>query len=649
MQRIRFFRVLLPTALILFLALLIVSLRDRPPVHGTPMSNNGVQSERGATGVTLIEIDGERKALDFVADVVEPQPDGGYHLEMIERLTISRENGAPLIIRARGADIEGPAGARKIVARDEVIITDPEAGLVLTLPQLEVYEADGEARSIGEIVLEGAGSSGRASRLVYGLAGQPSQLYDPLIERADGTTTRADQAILFDGLDDVEFQGAVEASRGEERFTADRLRLRRDAEERLRDAEASGQVAGRFLTASGALADLRSERLEAHWDTEGELERMLLGGNASVGRATDSISASSIEAVRDAAATDPWSVSAEGTVYAQGRFGGGPAWIRSETLRASLNDSLEFRSATAEGHVRVEAPSTRAEADRAEFDATIGLGEIRLLAVGNRKARMARERTRVAAESIVTDPRGIGLRADGRVEATLMPGEDGLGTAGADGLFLGEQAIHFVAVSLEGHDSANRLVFRGGVRGWQGERNLSADEIELRRLDNSLGARGNVTTRVPREADGAILAETDFLQIAADDLDYDGGTRRAVYRGHVRVTLLEGWLEADRIEVQLSEDEGGIHEIWAYDNVRIEFRDLEERDAPRLVSGTADRVSYVPGEQTVRLFGDEKPASVRRLGTQGATTTGRVLRYQLDVGTLEVESGEQAPASIRGS
>jgi lipopolysaccharide transport protein LptA len=158
-----------------------------------------------------------------------------------------------------------------------------------------------------------------------------------------------------------------------------------------------------------------------------------------------------------------------------------------------------------------------------------------------------------------------------------------------------------------------------------------------------------VTTRVPREAEGAILAETDFLQIAADDLEYDGRTRRAVYRGHVRVTLLEGWLEADRIEVQLSEDEGGIHEIWAYDNVRIEFRDPEERDVPQLVSGTADRVSYVPGEQTVRLFGDEKPASVRRLGTQGATTTGRVLRYQLDVGTLEVESGEQAPASIRGS
>ena len=114
------------------------------------------------------------------------------------------------------------------------------------------------------------------------------------------------------------------------------------------------------------------------------------------------------------------------------------------------------------------------------------------------------------------------------------------------------------------------------------------------------------------------------------------------------MTLVEGWLEADRIEVRLSEAEGSISEVWAYDNVKIEFSDPDADASPEMVSGTADRVSYAPTDRSIRLYGDDRPANVRRLGAQGASTSGRVLRYQLDAGTLEVESGEQAPARIRG-
>jgi hypothetical protein len=66
-----------------------------------------------------------------------------------------------------------------------------------------------------------------------------------------------------------------------------------------------------------------------------------------------------------------------------------------------------------------------------------------------------------------------------------------------------------------------------------------------------------------------------------------------------------------------------------------------------MISGTADRMSYDPHEATVLLFGDSKPAAVRRIGGGGGTTTGRVLRYHLDLGTLEVDAGELGPARIR--
>jgi hypothetical protein len=40
---------------------------------------------------------------------------------------------------------------------------------------------------------------------------------------------------------------------------------------------------------------------------------------------------------------------------------------------------------------------------------------------------------------------------------------------------------------------------------------------------------------------------------------------------------------------------------------------------------------------------------MRRNGANGGTTTGRVLRYRVDLGTLEVESGDRDRAKIRPS
>ena len=647
MRRLRFFRVLLPAALIVFLAILYVSLRERPSVHGIPVGD-AMQTERSATGVRAVQLVGGEQGVEFVAQIVEPRADGGYHLEMIDRLAIPREGKGPLVIQAKGAEIEGPEQGRKIVAQEEVVVTDPDDGLTLRLPRLEIDELAGVARSKGEIVFEGAGSSGTASELIYGLNGQPSELFDPVLEDASGMSVRADKAVLLDGLDDVELRGAIEASRGEEQFLADTLRLQRDEESRLRHAIAKGSVSGRVLLALDAPSSMSADRVEVDWDETGKTERVLLHGNAHLTRAEQSLSSSRIEARLDPEQRR-WEVQARGTVYAQGRFGDGPAWMRSESFTALMDEQMQPISAVASGHVRFEAPNTRAEADRAEFEPAGLVGRIRLFAAGNRKARLSLERTRIAAETITTDQRGIDLVAEGRVEATLMPASAEDENAEVGGLFQTSQTIHFVAGYLHGQNSGDRLVFRGNVRGWQGERNLSADQIEIRKADQGLSASGNVTTRIPRAMDTDALGEADYVQISADSLRYDGSERIAVYENNVRVAILEGWLEADRVEILLTDgDEGGIHEIRAHENVRIEFSDPDADDAPEMIGGTADRAIYVPADRTVRLFGDAKPAMVRRLGSQGATTSGRVLRYQLDEGSLEVESGAQTPARIRG-
>jgi lipopolysaccharide transport protein LptA len=250
---------------------------------------------------------------------------------------------------------------------------------------------------------------------------------------------------------------------------------------------------------------------------------------------------------------------------------------------------------------------------------------------------------------ILTDPRGERLDAEREVEATLLPPSAGSGASGVPGLFRAEQAVHFVAERLEAEQGGSTLVFTGGVRGWQGAQNLSAERVSVRQSDSALSASDNVNTRFPREDAGDSAAEASYVQISSERLQYDDGQRRATYEGNVRIRLAEGWLEAARVELDLHTDDHGIREIRAFDTVRMEFRDPAEPERPQIVAGRADRLRYNPADATVWLYGEQQPASVRRVGQGEGTTTGRVLRYRLDTGTLDVDSGEQAPAQIRTS
>jgi lipopolysaccharide transport protein LptA len=298
--------------------------------------------------------------------------------------------------------------------------------------------------------------------------------------------------------------------------------------------------------------------------------------------------------------------------------------------------------------VRFEGRDTRAEAERGTFVAAPGrAGEVELFGDELRKARLAQGRTRVAAREIRTDVRGAELVAEGHVEATLLPQSGAAREPSRTRLFAEGRAIHFVSERLDSSRAGEHLVFSGSVRGWQGERNLAAATVVVDQEGATLQAREAVSTRIPREREGPAAAEGDYLQITADRLDYDDRDGRAVYEGSVRVRLAEGWLEAQRVEVELGQDTRRIRELRARQDVRIEFHRTGEGDLARPITGTADRLVYRPAEASVRLYGEQSPAAVRRIGEGGGTTTGRELHYRVDTGTLDVESGEQGPGRIR--
>ena len=142
------------------------------------------------------------------------------------------------------------------------------------------------------------------------------------------------------------------------------------------------------------------------------------------------------------------------------------------------------------------------------------------------------------------------------------------------------------------------------------------------------------------------MSEADFIQVTADRLDYRGNQGTATYTGEVRVRQAEGWLESRELVVLLAESGEGVREIRAREEIRFEFRARDDDGLPRPVTGTGDRVVYIPSERVMTLFGDQAPAAVRRAGAGGGTTKGRVLTYRLDSGTLDVDSGGQGSGKI---
>ncbi|MCP3979986.1 MAG: hypothetical protein GY716_11835 [bacterium] len=642
MLRLRVLRILLPGVLVLFVVLLAFALRERPSAVVSPGQGTDA-ARRSAKDANLVEIHGERKTLEMKAGLIRELEDGKTQLEQIEEVKVSRSDGPPLVISAKSGIYEGAPGERRFEFDDQVVIHDPAEDLTVWLPVLDIDEEAGVARSEGEVRFRSGTLEGRASLLVYSLDDRPTELFEPVVEDDDGGRLSAPRGLLHDGLEDVELFDGVVVQRGDESLRSGRMRIQRTEEGAFEHLLASEDVRGVVVSPRGRVSLLGREA-EVWWNAGSAVERMRLEGDAEVQRGPESLAAERVEMRARQDGLPGWDAAANGTVYLQGQMEGGPIWLRCETLEAKLGPAFGVYGANAVGNVRFEGSETRAEASRAEFDITRPSGKIRLYAGERRRARLAHQRTRVAANRIETDPGGETLVAEERVEATLLPSD--ASAPRLQGLFESSEAVHFVSARLEAREAGARLVFQGNVRGWQGEENLSAEEIELDQRNNRLWARRNVGTRIPRSEGGAGLREEDYIQISAENLEYTDSPRRAVYEGDVRVRLVEGWLEAQRIEVDLIEGQG-ISELRAFDEVRVEFRDPGSGEGPRMFGGQSDRLVYEPATATVRLIGVDSPASVRRMGPAGGTTTGRVLRYQMENGTLEVESSEQGPARIR--
>lgn len=643
MLRLRLLRLLLPALIVGLGALLWISFKPRSA--GAQVTEPGRTPQQ--TVATRVSVEGFPDVEGGAVREMIQQPDGSLLMDGITEIRIPREGRAALLISAGSGNRQGNSGQWSFT--DQVKFNDPQVGVTLELSKLEIDMKGGVARSSSPVQFTGRGIVGSAATIEYGLKGQPGVLHQPRLNDEQGGFLFGERAFLHDGFRDVEIRGAVRAERQGKRLAAAQVRLIRDADDQLRQATAGGEVHLEWETGANAQATLQGRDLNLQWDPSGEPESLVVEGEATFRRGSDSLSADTLSAVR---IQGSWRVEAIGTAHLVGQTSAGPSRLAADLIRGVIDESMHILEGDADGHVSFDSSEIRAEALRARFvRVRSDVDQVELFGDALNKAWLARPNQRVAAESIRTDLAGGELVAERSVEATLLPAVSDPSAEsvprGQNRLFLVGQAVHFVSESLESSEGGGRLRFSGKVRGWQGERNLAGDTVELDQRSNALTASGDVATRLPRDEHASATSSADFLQINANQLTYDDDGGTATYTGHVRVRLDEGWLEADRMLVTIGVVSRRIEEIQAFEAVRIELIRGADGALAHPISGSADRLTYRPADSKVVLFGLDQPAIVRRQGEGGGTTKGRELHYRLDTGALEVKSGSQDAGTIR--
>ena len=636
MLRIRIFRILLPLAFVAVLIGLVYTVDWKPAANRTLPPEGDIQNKADEVRVKIFGDDGElSKTLDAVAGSFNDCGENCMEAQDIRSFEIARRGAESLVVvQAASSRVIGPEGDRDMDFEGPVRLYDPDLEIEIEMPALGVDEAPGLAISKGSVHIEHDDRITIAERLQYGLNGQPTQLDRLEMRDQEDGQLSARRALLHDGVDDIEFQLGMRFKRREdERFSAESARVLRESGI-TRELRASGHVSAMQRLADGGILEIGGDALDVDWDASGRISTVDMRGNALVEHRQQRLASDRWRMERQAGG---WAMQADGSVQVamptppDGKTG----QMSGEQMTARLSDGFELLHAEIAGTVEFVGDGMRAEAGRATIGSGGASGEdrsVQLWSDAGRRARFAQGPTRVAADEIATDTQGNHLDASGRVEATLLETRDGA----TDGLFRTDQAIHFISQRLQGHEGGQKLRFTGDVRGWQGDQNLAAKEVTLDQPAGRIEALGEVSTRLPRERGGATARIDDFIQVTSERLLYLQQERTATFEEAVRTVLAEGWIESGTLIVHQAESgsDEELQRLEAAGDVKLEFIDGETRS-----TGRADRLVYIPAEQTIWLYGDDRPAEVRREGDSNGTSRGRVLRYRLDDGSLQVESG----------
>jgi len=293
--------------------------------------------------------------------------------------------------------------------------------------------------------------------------------------------------------------------------------------------------------------------------------------------------------------------------------------------RAQFTGGVEFRE-------QAEAKGRQAAIDR------VGRSESLVLALdgGFNKitdadfsgaVRFIQEDGTIDAKEIdlTLDPRK--LAAKGSVRSTLKPGARKERKEPRPSILEDDEPVNITARALDYDGAADRAVYSGDARLWQGDTVIQAETIVLDDKTGNLEARRNMRgTFLIREEPvaGEKPKEAQVTTARAGEMVYDESRRQATFRQSARLQGPDGNITAERIEVFLQEDGNTLERAEAYETVKATFGPEREATGERLSYNAKARRYLMTGKPLVvrRQFKDKGAGgTVRCERTEGTTLT----------------------------
>jgi lipopolysaccharide transport protein LptA len=232
------------------------------------------------------------------------------------------------------------------------------------------------------------------------------------------------------------------------------------------------------------------------------------------------------------------------------------------------------------------------------------------------------------------------IRATGGVRGTLSTGSTA--SLAAAPLSGGEGPLRVEADEAFFTGEPRTFSFRGQVRAWRADNLLLAEQLRGDEESEQLAASGEVKTvwkQMPPS--GGAGDSGNSIEVTAQNLTWDRAQGQVIYHGEVEIKQGKQTLQCGQMTVEFADpgDGGGA------EAERMICRDdvlLVDSLGGQRVEG--DLAIYSLAEEKVEIFGE----SVKLLGSQKSSLTGRYLVYNLVDGKMQLRRRPPGEDRLRG-
>ncbi len=172
------------------------------------------------------------------------------------------------------------------------------------------------------------------------------------------------------------------------------------------------------------------------------------------------------------------------------------------------------------------------------------------------------------------------------------------------------------------------FTFLGGVRAWRDENILLAEQLRGDQSTDEMSASGGVRTLWFSAAEnGGSASPSEPIEVTSEHLTYRRTEGTVVYTGDVKVEQASRVIACGELSVELDDAGSEARRMICREDVKV-----LDSETGRQVLG--DSAVYSVAEDRVEVYGD----NVRLIDSQNNRLKGRYLLYDLEAGTVQIQS-----------